>query len=90
LKEKIQELKDKLRGYEKANDGIVAALAKSNRQLRALGEDVSFDRRSSLSANKNSRFSVRSTHSTQENDDLWRIHYGSNMEQIKELRMRES
>jgi len=90
LKEKVQELKDKLRGYEKANDDIVAALAKSNRQIRALGEDVSFDRRTSLSANKNSRISVRSTHSTQENDDIWKIHYGSNMEQLKELRGRES
>ena len=65
-------------------------MATSNRELRALTEEIDGNKRLLPSANKSSRPSIRNTLPSEENGELWKGHYNQNMEQLKTLKKKEA
>lgn len=84
LKEKLRQLNDKLKEYEKSNDQIISAIASSNREIRNLTEEIYSEKKTNLASS--SRFNVKDD----ENKDILKAHYESDVEQLNQLKQRET
>ncbi len=89
LENKIKQLKEKLRDYEKSNDEIIASLSSSNHEIRALTEEIYSEKAADLSASRGSKYSMRSGLPQEENNEILKSHYESDIKQLNEFQKRE-
>ena len=90
IEDKLKQLREKLREYEKSNDELISAIASSNREIRNLTEEIYSEKKSNLSSSRGSKFGLKSSFQEDENKEMLKAHYESDVEQLNQLKQRET
>ena len=85
----MDQLVEKLRGFERSNEDIITALAGSNREIRTLTEEIYYEKKPGMSESRNSRQSARSSVHEDDGTEHMRAHYEEEVQQLNELKKRE-